>query len=109
MKRRLCKKKRLGEFREDCFEVEFSIDPPHSAAEDDAFWDAFIVGLIEAHGLQFGGGGSPGHWRGIVELDSLGPVAAERRQAVIEWLANQPRVTELKPGPLRDADHGWGD
>jgi uncharacterized protein len=107
MKKRLRKKKRLGEFREDCFEIEFSIEPPHSAAEDEAFWDDFI-GMIEDRELQFGGGGSLHDGRGCVEVEQQGPVASEHRHAVIDWLAQRPRVTELNAGPLRDANYGWG-
>lgn len=107
MKKRLRKKKQLGEFREDCFEIEFSIDPPHTADEDDAFWDAFIVGLIEARGLQFGGGGRRDRWRGVVEVGRHGESSVAHRQAVIDWLTQYPGITYVKAGPLRDANYGW--
>ncbi len=107
MKRRLRKKKYLGEFREDCFEIEFSIVPPHTSDEDDAFWDAFIVGLIEGRGLQFGGGGGRDSWRGVVEVGRHGESGAAHRQAVIDWLTQHPGITDVKAGPLRDANYGW--
>lgn len=106
MKKRLRKKKRLGEFREECFEIEFSIEPPHTAAEDEAFWDAFID-MIEEHGLHFGGGGSLQNGRGCAEVGRQSPIASEHRQVVIDWLTQRPKVSDLIAGPLRDANYGW--
>jgi uncharacterized protein YggL (DUF469 family) len=106
MKKRLRKKKRLGEFREECFELEFAIVPPHTAAEDGAFWDAFID-MIEGLNLQCGGGGGLDACHYVVEVGQQGEIAAENRQAVLDWLSQQPRIFNVKARPLRDANYGW--
>lgn len=105
MKRRLRKKRRLGEFREDCFELAFEISPSLSDDEVDALTDAFID-MIESNGLQYGGGGNR-LWSGIVQGPWRGSATAADRKAVLEWLEKQPHILNANAGPLRDAWHGW--
>lgn len=107
MKKRLRKKLHLGEFREDCFEIEFSFDPPLSPEAFDNFWDDFVCGLIEAEDLQFGGGGDPASWHGFVEKAGRGTVRERDRQIVVDWLEQHPDVSTVSAGPLRDAWYGW--
>lgn len=105
MKKRLRKKRRLGEFREDCFEVAFEIDPSLSAEQVDAVTDAFIS-MIEEKNLQFGGGGAS-KWSGIVQGPWRGSATAADREIVLKWLHNHSCVVNASAGPLRDAWRGW--
>ena len=59
MKKRLRRKKHVGEFRQTGFSVECRLRPGLSPGEFDQFMDDFIDHCVEAHGLLFGGGGSP--------------------------------------------------
>ena len=105
MKKRLRKKRRLGEFREDCFELTFEMSPTLNDVEIDLLTDAFID-MIESNKLQFGGGGSV-RWSGVVQGPWRGSATESDRQAVLDWLDQHPDVLSAQAGPLRDAWHGW--
>lgn len=105
MKKRLRKKRRIGEFREDCFEITIRFDPSLNFEELDAVSDEFIS-MIENNGLQFGGGGNA-TWTGIVEGPWRGTVTAADREKVLAWLHAHPKVVDVSAGPLRDAWYGW--
>lgn len=105
MKKRLRKKLRLGEFREDCFELTFEMDSALSAEQIDALGDSFIE-MIEQHNLQFGGGGKT-TWTGIVSGPWRGSTTEADREQVLRWLRQQPEILSSSAGPLRDAWHGW--
>ena len=105
MKKRLRKKLHLGEFREDCFELNFEIDSVLDAWQVNALTDSFIE-LIESRNLQFGGGGMH-NWSGIVQGPCRGSATAADRTKVLEWLGSQPDIVAASAGPLRDAYHGW--
>jgi uncharacterized protein YggL (DUF469 family) len=64
MKRRLRKKKHLGEFQELGFELHIYLSPSVTTDEVDALWDRLIE-LIESRRLGFGGGGAAGELRGF--------------------------------------------
>ena len=101
MRKRLRKKRRLGEFREYGFEVRFDITG--ASAWNDVF-DAFIVEAIEGNGLQFGG--SPRG--GFVAAEGRRASATEaHRRAVRAWLERRPDVANIAIGELRDVWHGW--
>lgn len=108
MKKRLRKKLRLREFREDCFELSFRIEPPHSPAEGDAFWDEFID-MIEARRLSCGGGCGAAGWSIVVQGESRRTVTDSDRQAIIDWLGRRERIVCVEASPLRDAWYGWGE
>ncbi|WP_345689672.1 50S ribosome-binding protein YggL [Novipirellula caenicola] len=105
MKKRLRKKRRLGEFREDCFELTFEMSPALSNDDIDSLTDTFID-MIESNGLQFGGGGNS-LWSGIVQGPCRGAATESDRRAVLDWLNQQPDVLNTQAGPLRDASYGW--
>lgn len=106
MKKRLRKKLHLGEFRELCFRVAYHTSTEFSAVDTDALLDRFID-MIEANDLQFGGGGGPNEWDGIVELCGRGTATDRHRQAVRLWLESQPEVSDILVGDLVDAWYGW--
>jgi len=103
MKRRLRKKLRLGEFREDCFEVQFRVNPSLECKVMAAF-----IEMIEVNGLQCGGGGKGGEWSGVVQGSGCRKsTTAADRAYVLEWLQAHPHIRDVLVGPLRDAWHGW--
>ena len=71
MRRRLRKKKHVGEFRQMGFSVECRLRPGLSPQEFDQFTDEFIQHAVEAHGLLFGGGGSAANRIGLGIYDRV--------------------------------------
>lgn len=101
MRKRLRKKKRLGEFREYGFGVKFSI--PDDSDWNPIFW-AFVEEAIERNGLLFGG--SP-HGGFVTKNARRASTTENDRIAVEAWLKSRPEVSDITVGPLRDACHGW--
>jgi len=102
VRKRLRKKKRLGEFKEYGFEIAFRI---RESAQSNPIFNAFIVEAIEGNGLQFGG--SPDG--GFAAANAARASATEEHRAQVRaWLQRQPEVTDIRVGELRDAWHGWG-
>ena len=104
MKRRLRKKRRLGEFREDGFRLQFQVDESLSLSETDVVVDSFID-MIEANRLQFGGGGDSS-WTGIVQGPWRGTATEADRDSVLEWLHAHPQIVDASAGPLEDLWNG---
>lgn len=103
MRKRLRKKKHLGEFREFGVEVRIEVKP---AADHDSFLDDWIIQAVEGNGLQFGGGGSRSEMSGFLELGRQEQVAA-KLASVEGWLKSDSRVKSYEFGPPVDAWHGW--
>jgi uncharacterized protein YggL (DUF469 family) len=106
MKKRLRKKRHLGEFQERGFEVRFLLAP---ATEDatvlDRFVDEYIAFVEGRHYMTGGGFGPPPHesgqylarwrrWTDMTEAD---------RAAVEQWFAAHPLVTSVTVGPLQSS------
>ena len=109
MKRRLRKKKRVGEFQEFGFEVSFDTPLNLTVHEHNTILGEFITQAIEANGLQFGGGGDT-RWKGFVTLNKpRGSVTEHHRKLVHNWLDRNPKISNFSVGALRDAWHGWDD
>ena len=107
MKKRLRKKRRVGEFQEMGFEVSFNIQKGLTVSEQNAILDDFITQAVEANGLQFGGGGDT-HWQGFIVLNkSRGSVSAHHRETVRSWLEKNPQISNIRIGELRDVWYGW--
>ena len=107
MKKRLRKKKRVGEFREMGFEASFDIQKGLSVSEQNAIVEDFITQAIEANGLQFGGGGDT-HWQGFIVLNkSRGSVSGHHCKTVQRWLEKSPQISNIRIGELRDAWYDW--
>jgi uncharacterized protein YggL (DUF469 family) len=102
MRRRLRKKKHLGEFREDGFAVGIVLRAGLPAAEHNAFVDAFIA-AIEARGLAFGGGGWPPRFDGFATRALRGSATDDDRAAMAAFLDGHPAVVAHEVGPLVDA------
>ena len=100
MRRRLRKKKHLGEFREYSVSVRIGL---RTGADFDAFLDDWIANAIEANGLQFGGGGRSDEIAGVVELGRF-DVCQNNLQKLENWLASHEIVKSFRIGSLFD---GW--
>lgn len=106
--KRQLKKKYLGEFTETCFEFSAKLLQPFGPGEWDAFIDRFLAEVIDANGLEFGGGGGSEDFSGFVAAAKRYGKVDERHQALVkEWLEKQSRLTEVNIDPIRDAWHGW--
>lgn len=102
MRKRLRNKLRLGEFRAFGFEVSCRLDEDMPQDEIGRILDDFIA-MIEANGLQCGGGASRGRWGAFVERKGRGSVTEEQRQIVARWLEMYPLFTEYTISELVDA------
>lgn len=109
MKKRLRKKQRLGEFREDVFAVRLSLRDGLDAKRRDEFLWRFLEDAIEAQGLACGGGGNGPTWEFQVQLARRGSPSEEQRAAVGAWLERQPEVSAYTLGELRDGARGEGN
>jgi uncharacterized protein len=104
MRRRLRKKKRLGEFTELGFEVRAELTPDL----DDAGFEAFIdrcIEAVEARRLGFGGGGRREDFAGFVTQLGRGSATEHDRTAMVTFLSSDPAVVRHAVGPLVDAWH----
>lgn len=105
MNKRLRKKKRVGEFRELGFRVQFET-PGMSTEQEEALCDRWLEEAVEANGLICGGAFGPEQWDGFVQLDHRGSATDEHRQAVTKWLESQAQIKKVQVSPLIDAWYG---
>ncbi len=104
MRKRLRKRRHIGEFREDGFEVKFNLFLD-SSVDDDDFFDRFIV-EIEKNSLTFAGG-CGANWD-IYVTKNPGSATESDREIIRAWLEAQPKVKDLVIGQLVDAWWGYG-
>lgn len=108
MKRRIRKKKRIGEFRELGFEVLADLRDGLSPNEFDAFLDRWIS-VVESRQLAFGGGGGhDGKFEGFVARAGRGTASEEDRAMLAAFLEGDAAVNRHEVRELRDAWYGWG-
>ncbi len=106
MRKRLRKKRRLGEFAEFGFSISFEMDDAIGNEERNKLLDRWIE-AIESAGLQFGGGGAGTTWRGFVASDAPRGSATEAHRSIIRsWCQEESLVTSFHIGPVEDAWHG---
>ncbi len=103
MKKRLRKKKRVGEFTEWGRQLVIC---RNSQEGFDEFLDAFIDEAIEANGCYCGGGGSADKLNFIVELGRRVHDPDARMASIESWLGSRPDVGTWKVGPEFDIWHG---
>jgi uncharacterized protein YggL (DUF469 family) len=95
VKKRLRKKKHLGEFKELGFE------------EREAFVDR-LIDIVEARSLAFGGGaGRDDKLDGFVTRAGRGSATEEDRAALAAFLDRAAEIARHEVGALRDAWHRW--
>jgi uncharacterized protein YggL (DUF469 family) len=103
MKKRLRKKKHLGEFAEWGVPVAIA----RKRKDDfDSFLDDFLAQAIEANDCYFGGGGKEDRLEGVIELGKASDRPEERLQKVLGWLAAREDVEKYASGKIIDIWHG---
>jgi uncharacterized protein YggL (DUF469 family) len=105
MRKRLRKKRCLGEFREHAFDVSYALRPGLSVEQAEDFLFRFLEQAIEANDLACGGGGQGESWELCVTRAGRGSPTEEQRDAVSAWLASQPEVRSHNLGAFFDAWH----
>lgn len=102
MKKRLRKKKRLAEFKEFGWYVDYQFKSISREA-DFAFWDT-LLDKVESLELLIGGSTTSffAHPAGRVPQAT----AQQRQQQLQQWLARQPGVGAVTISPLTDAWYG---
>jgi len=106
VRKRLRKKRRLGEFREDAFEVAYVLRDGISSQEADEFVWAFVQNAVEANDLLCGGGSQGATGSFFLTLAGRGSPQVAQRQAVGDWLARQSVVLRYRVGEPFDAWYG---
>ena len=108
MRKRLRKKKHLGEFRQMGFSADCRLRAGLSDTQFDQFMDEFILQAIEAQGLVFGGGGSPKQgWSGVVCRDSRYASTTDAdKTAVQHWLESRTEIESFRLSDFWDVWHG---
>lgn len=101
MKKRIRKKKRVGEFQEFGFDVDATLRANMDREALYAFSDRFIA-HIEANNLAFGGG-IGAIVGGFVTRFARGSATEDDRASIMTFLKSDPDVTEHQVGALRDA------
>ena len=107
MKKRLRKKKHLGEFAVRGVSLRVSFADGLNADAFDRFIDDFI-GWIEAKGLLFGGGGShQSGWEGVIDPSSKAlEVPPDILLDLQSWLGGREQVSGFEISPPWDLWHG---
>ena len=102
MKKRMRKKKHVGEFTEWGRQI---IIYRNCSDHFDKFLDAFIEEAVEANDCCCGGGGSKNMLDIVVEL-GLQEHCEKRLQRIISWLQSRTDVESWKIGEKFDLWHG---
>ena len=107
MKKRLRKKKYLGEFKQEGFSVLIKFAPDLQTNVFNSFIDLFIA-EVEKHNLLFGGGGTPANgWEGVVSRNHRRDSTTNHDQTVLsQWLATRDEVKEFEVSSNWDIWHG---
>lgn len=103
MKKRIRKKKRVGEFQEFGFDVDASLRSNMDREALHAFSDRFIA-HIEEHNLAFGGGIGP-MVGGFITRFERGSATEDDRACITTFLKSDPDVIQHDVGALRDASY----
>ena len=107
MRKRLRKKLHRKEFAEYGFSIWLRFNKGLAEQESDRFIDRFLAELIEANGLQFGGGGNRNEWEGVVAKAGRGSASEAHRQLVRDWLGSRSAIAEYQIGELQDVWYGF--
>ena len=103
MRKRLRKKKHLGEFMVLGVEVLIRFN---SKDDHDIFYPAFITEAIEANNCYFGGGGTDDSMEGFIELGRVPDDPSSRLKAIIKWIDSRTDVSTYHIGHMTDAWYG---
>ena len=103
MKKRLRKKKRLGEFKVYGVPVAIKLT---AGTDFDSFLDAFILDAIESNGCYVIGGGKKDRFVGFVELGQKCNMPEERLKRISDWFSSRSEVEVFTLGKITDAWYG---
>ena len=107
MRKRLRKKKRVGEFQELCFELRAELRSDLDDAELEGFVDR-LIDTVEARKLSFGGGAGRNQLlEGVVTRDGRGSTTEDDRAALAAFLEAEGIIVRHDVGALVDAWYGW--
>jgi len=110
LKPRQRKKLRVGEFKEQCFDVELVFHEPMRGEPYHDFINDFF-GFLEERALLgggFGGKDAFSETEGVIARIERGSPSEEDREAVIAWLRARPEVVDARAQEFKDAWHGLG-
>jgi uncharacterized protein YggL (DUF469 family) len=99
MKKRLRKKKHLGEFKQ--FGLQLLVLRNRKDGFNE-FLDTFIEKAVEESGCFCGGGGPEDILDVIIELGKNPSDHSRKLDGIVAWLKSRPDVKEWKFGPLFD-------
>ncbi len=108
LNRRQRKKQHLGEFQEWGLSIRAQLPGCDTDATQDAFIDSFLA-QVESHNLMFGGGFGTA---AVADLDGMlakpgrGSMTRAQGEAVLAWLAVDPRVGDVTCCTWIDLWHG---
>jgi uncharacterized protein YggL (DUF469 family) len=102
MRKRLRKKKRVGEFKELGFEVRAALRDGLSREEFDSFVARWL-NAVEARRLTFGGGGQDGMFEGFVAGMRRHSATEMDRAELSSFLADEAAIVHHEVLELRDA------
>ncbi len=105
MKKRLRKKKHLGEF------TEYGVPIAMRLSDDidfDNFLDSFLD-AIEATGCYFGGGGKKDRFSGIIELGRESNSPEEKLHEISNWIKKNRSIEKYAIGKIIDLWYGSFD
>lgn len=103
MKKRLRKKKHLGEFKQCGFEIQvvFVVELGRVAMWN---WFYCFLDFLENNNACFGGSFGPLEWNGFVEpFGSVKSLTEADRLLVSNWLKQMPMFKDVVISPLKDA------
>lgn len=103
MKKRLRKKKHIGEFAEWGRQL---IATRNTKMDAEAFYDAFIIEAIEANGCYCGGALSDDKVDLIIELGKISEDPERKFARITAWLDARPDIEGWRAGPLFDLWYG---
>lgn len=107
MKKRLRKKLRLNEFREQGFLMGYRFSADKNESDRYELLEKFLEKAIEENGLLcigFPGETEENQFEAFVMVDEpRGSVNEEQRTAVNEWLKNETEINAYHVSPLMDA------
>ncbi len=103
MKKRLRKKKRVGEFKVFGAAIVIVL---REKSDYDAFLDSFLTEALEANGCFIGGAGLKNRFNGFIELGCRHDLPEQRLAAVSDWLKADPDVEKYDIGMFTDAWYG---
>jgi hypothetical protein len=106
-KKRLRKKRCIGEFREMGFRVRFRFAEACPEAERNSLLDDFVLHAVKANRMMFAGAASSDRWEGFLVLDARRGSVTEKQRAEVEaWFRGKGQLEEVEVGPLIDAWYG---